>query len=222
MSVLKILTVSHTCAVQDSLTRVAATCEGRDSGGMRHRTGFYFTRDGIRRFALARRGRSRTRSGIRGIARAVPTILTTLGARRGPGPANWHDRGRPRCTSAGPSKAGRGAARRGGDRGERPSPPGGRVRPRPSPPGGRRSRRRGQLLASRPSTCAGTNSQESGPRPSKRPISCSSARNRRDRTDGEALEAVGVVPPLGTSRAKVAALCAAMPASGRIRASCPA
>ena len=43
------------------------------------------------------------RSGIRGIARAVPTILTTLGARRGPGPANWHDRGRPRCTSAGPS-----------------------------------------------------------------------------------------------------------------------
>ena len=72
------------------------------------------------------RGRSRTRSGIRGISRAVPTILTTLGARRGPGPANWHDRGRPRCTSAGPSKAGRGAARRGGGRGERPSPPGGR------------------------------------------------------------------------------------------------
>ena len=65
------------------------------------------------------------RSGIRGIARYAPTILTTLGARRGPGPANWHDRGRPRCTSAGPSKAGRGTARRGGDRGERPSPPSG-------------------------------------------------------------------------------------------------
>ena len=59
-------------------------------------------------------------------------LNTTLGARRGPGPANWHDRGRPRCTSAGPSKAGRGAARRGGDRGERPRPAvGGRVRPRP-------------------------------------------------------------------------------------------
>ena len=51
--------------------------------------------DGIRHGVLSgltASGRNRTQLRIRGIVGAVPTILTTLGARRGPGPANWHDR----------------------------------------------------------------------------------------------------------------------------------
>ena len=44
------------------------------------------------------------------------------------------------------------------------------------------------------STCS-ANSKESSPRPSMRPTSWGSARNRRDRTVVEALEAPALVPP---------------------------
>ena len=67
---------------------------------------------------------------------------------------------------------------------------------------------------------AGLDSQESGSRPSKSLISWRSARNRRAKTGREAVEAVGVVSCYLSRQSS--ALSAALPASGRILASCPA
>ena len=69
---------------------------------------------------------------------------------------------------------------------------------------------------SRPSTCAGRDSKESSSRPSKRPISATSGENTRTGWAERASMRPGWC--LGTPLAEQSLLCAALPASGRIRA----